>query len=1368
MKKGLKSLVFAVLMTVLGNVGNGQILTFEFSSLAGNEATANSNYNDANLTSSIISRGAGLTASTNGGRFNATNWALTSIANAVSGNNYMEFTITPDAGYQFSVSSIYIQMQRSSTGPRGIALRSSVDGYATNLDVEYSISDVTTTQNFTFTFAQANSSAAVTYRIYMYAEATGGSGGIGDGAGNDIIVNGTVTPTAAAPEMNITGNSNTIADGDATPSVTDDTDFGSVDVSSGSVAHTFTIQNTGSVGLNLTGASPYVVIGGAHAADFSVTAIPSSSIAASGNTTFQITFNPSAVGLRTATLSIANDDSDENPYNYSIQGTGIIVGSAETDFVTANGESATVSSLENDASINTTSDGVQVWQFTIREGGSDLLDADALPTIINNITISQAAGNAMNDWADAIQACALFDGSTKLADAVVTSNQIQFSGSPLVTVADGGSKTLSLRLSVQTSPNNGGSNNDGDDFVFSIANTNVTADAVGSQCAAFSAISSFNGQNVFTVIGTQLSFIVQPTTTGIGATMSPTVEVALTDANGNVDINYSGNISIVSTGTMTGSPLSSSASSGVATFSGIIHTVAGTGYNMTASASGYTSVNSSNFDISNVTTLEPGDLAILAVNTNLPASGCDQVAFVCFKDILPGTQFYITDNGYERQYAGEWGGTEGVVTLTRTGSTLPKGTIIVFEATVTGGNVTASTHFDIWTCGAIDPNWTKSAVSGGSVGGFNLNSDDDMWIMQGGTWTNSTLHHSTYDGNVLYGWTESGWDNIPPTGSARDTKFCNLFPGMNCFNTNVIGNEKVKFDDPDAVDFSSTTRNRLDWIALINDGATNWVTYPDNAAYSSGGYDYIGNSSCPQMTISAGTYVDGKWTGQFDTDWFNCENWNTFKVPTPTVNVVIPSIGVSNEPNIGDPAANGLGYTTAECNDIDVQIGRILTMDHINSRLDIYGNMINDSWILASDGVVNVIDNDNSLSGGGLTFFHNLNIAKNTNANTFTINHDINVDGVLTFTIGKIVTGVNRVEVSNPATASITGYSVDRYVDGNLLRYVNATGSYDFPVGTASYYELANINLNSSSGLSYIEASFTNPHSTPITITPLGLTVGGTILDELLNYGFWTITPDAGTYNYNVSLTSRGHTNQGSTAASHAVIKRPNSSVDWVSEGTHINGDQTMGVGWVTAVRRNLTVFSDFAIAKSNEGSLPVEMIKFDASLLETDALIEWATATETNCSHFVLERSAGDQYHFEQVATISGAGNSNLENYYSFVDNRVESGINYYKLTQYDFDGSSYDAGFDYVILNGENAPLSVANFTVQNGLVAADIYNITGAGLIIEILDNQGRLIHSLSFDVEEDAYRMVLSESLSSGIYFLRVSDARQSVSVKFLSM
>ena len=192
------SLLLLAVFLMGWNVSWGQILTFEFSALTGNEPTASSNSNNANLNSSTISRGAGLTASPNGQRFNATSWALSSIASAVSGNNYMEFTITPNSGYQFSVSSIEVNWKRSATGNTAISLRSSVDSYSSDLDAIKAVTDNTSTQSFTWTFAQANTSSAVTYRFYSYAESTAGSGGIGDGTGNDITVNGTVvavTPT---------------------------------------------------------------------------------------------------------------------------------------------------------------------------------------------------------------------------------------------------------------------------------------------------------------------------------------------------------------------------------------------------------------------------------------------------------------------------------------------------------------------------------------------------------------------------------------------------------------------------------------------------------------------------------------------------------------------------------------------------------------------------------------------------------------------------------------------------------------------------------------------------------------------------------------------------------------------------------------------------------------------------------------------------------------------------------------------------------------------------------------------------------------------------------------------------------------------
>jgi len=125
------------------------------------------------------------------------------------------------------------------------------------------------------------------------------------------------------PEINVKGNNVSIADGDITPSTSDHTDFGTQSVVAGAVVRTFTIENTGAGILNLTGSPNKVVISGTNATDFTVNVQPSSTVAATnGITIFQVTFMPSAGRLRRATVSTANDDADENLYNFDIQGIG--------------------------------------------------------------------------------------------------------------------------------------------------------------------------------------------------------------------------------------------------------------------------------------------------------------------------------------------------------------------------------------------------------------------------------------------------------------------------------------------------------------------------------------------------------------------------------------------------------------------------------------------------------------------------------------------------------------------------------------------------------------------------------------------------------------------------------------------------------------------------------------------------------------------------------------------------------------------------------------------------------------------------------------------------------------------------------------
>lgn len=131
------------------------------------------------------------------------------------------------------------------------------------------------------------------------------------------------TLAAPAPEIEVSGNGAEIASGDATPATIDHTNFNNVEVAAGLQDRTFTIANTGDALLTL--GADAVTLSGANAADFTVLLQPAPTVAASSSTGFIIRFDPSAVGVRSASVSIANDDDDEAPYTFAIQGTGVVI-----------------------------------------------------------------------------------------------------------------------------------------------------------------------------------------------------------------------------------------------------------------------------------------------------------------------------------------------------------------------------------------------------------------------------------------------------------------------------------------------------------------------------------------------------------------------------------------------------------------------------------------------------------------------------------------------------------------------------------------------------------------------------------------------------------------------------------------------------------------------------------------------------------------------------------------------------------------------------------------------------------------------------------------------------------------------------------
>lgn len=188
---------------VATNISFAQLLQWNTFVNTGTETTEPSVFNNANISASNLSRN-GLTSASNQNRFGGSGWFdagnanPSTLANAIAGNNYIEFTVTPNAGTSFTATSLVFKWDRSGTGPQNVALRSSADSFANNLGAPITAIAGGSFVNNTITITTLNNiTVSTTFRMYGYgATAAGGTGGF-DNDANSITVslNGTTSLT---------------------------------------------------------------------------------------------------------------------------------------------------------------------------------------------------------------------------------------------------------------------------------------------------------------------------------------------------------------------------------------------------------------------------------------------------------------------------------------------------------------------------------------------------------------------------------------------------------------------------------------------------------------------------------------------------------------------------------------------------------------------------------------------------------------------------------------------------------------------------------------------------------------------------------------------------------------------------------------------------------------------------------------------------------------------------------------------------------------------------------------------------------------------------------------------------------------------
>ncbi len=656
--------------------------------------------------------------------------------------------------------------------------------------------------------------------------------------------------------------------------------------------------------------------------------------------------------------------------------------------------------------------------------------------------------------------------------------------------------------------------------------------------------------------------------------------------------------------------------------------------------------------------------------------------------------------------------------------------------------------------------------------------------------------------NSLTGWTNSGWQVVDPDPAhSPDGPSDDYNTGGSCFITNgtsTYANSTTYSLTSPAIDLSSLT-------GTIELGFRMWMNTEGSTSFWDGGNMQISNNNGSSWTAITNAELNILYDGIINNTYSNPlggqSGWSFDRTTWTHVIVSIPA-GYNTSTfrfrlTFGSDSYSQTGTGWA----VD---GFEITGIGMSTGLPVIFGNLEVKKTASSTVLMNDIGTDNNLtitSGGlsagsaktikvkghwmnnGGTFLHNSdsvfftgtansNIRTNNSpfyrliisnpAGVTLVSHNAQVDQELIFTSGRINTGTNWVYVENDQATSVNGHADTRYINGNLRRKVLTGIEYDLPVGTSSWYEIAKIRMNAAAGLTHINTFFTPFSGVFGTIEP-GLTLNGSPVTTLLDYGFWTIYPNIGgtSGDYDITLTSRGHTNGGTAADQHTCVKRNDAIDTWKCFGNHDNATQIgTGTNPITAVRTNIAGFSDHAIAR-NDVPLPVEMLSFEAECRTGGRLLTWVTGSEQNSSHFVIEKS-NNGVDWLWAGNQQAAGNSVQNRLYTFFDAGSENDELYYRLRQFDLDGASVMYGPVSVLCGQQGLQSEPSVWPNPFGdYMMISFGEQPAEGYTWILRDVTGRLLADgmiQSGDVSNGSYRLQLPD-LPAGLYTLELTDPVQ---------
>lgn len=470
-------------------------------------------------------------------------------------------------------------------------------------------------------------------------------------------------------------------------------------------------------------------------------------------------------------------------------------------------------------------------------------------------------------------------------------------------------------------------------------------------------------------------------------------------------------------------------------------------------------------------------------------------------------------------------------------------------------------------------------------------------------------------------------------------------------------------------------------------------------------------SICTFQNSIAATWT---WVGGTSNAWNTKANWSTVSAaarPQVGDDVIINS--GTFQPRL--PAAYTITNLTINSGSLDTRTNNLT----VSNRVTLNGGTF--------------VNNQNSSTGRVITS----NLVLNAPSG-FTIGGTgtflLQVNGTMTLTNGILYTNSNDI-LEFMSGSAVTGASSLSHVDGPVTK-IGVT-SFTFPVGSGNVYAPISMSTpasNSEYTAEYFPTAYSNTTS---------LQSG---LDHISNVEHWILDRVSGS-NVNVTLSF-------ATARSGVVNNLTDLRVakwdgsQWLNLG---NGGTTGNTSAGTVVNSTaITTFSPFTLGSSTTfNPLPVNLLSFNAKILDKIVTINWSTANEINNDFFTVEKSI-DGIHWSTLTIVNASENSDVINNYACIDQSPVAGVQFYRLIQTDLNGQSKK--YDKVFVNFETVKPTILAYPNP----CADWLSIElnpGELSSINVLNSFGQIV--MSEESSEKAQLKLDLSSLSSGIYHLELS-------------